>query len=72
MAHGVKCNINYLLIPYSWGAGWGDKGFIKFARIGNMCGLSGFASYPVMRKIADEDDREYYHYYSLSPSHYCA
>jgi C1A family cysteine protease len=33
------------VVKNSWGASWGDKGFITLAS-GNTCGLCGVASYP--------------------------
>jgi len=41
---------DYWKVKNSWGATWGDAGYIKLARGKNMCGVASQASYPTGAK----------------------
>lgn len=61
VGYGVDTNTTqpYFTIRNSWGAGWGDQGYIRMLRgkavsnINGTCGLYGFASRPTLK---DNDD----------------
>eukprot|EP00116_Pleurobrachia_bachei_P010957 sb/3471219/ len=43
-------------IKNSWGANWGDRGYVRFSRkIENMCGISNWNAYPELKKTGDDD-----------------
>jgi len=44
--YGTEGGVNYWNIKNSWGASWGDKGYIRFIRDKNQCGISGGAILP--------------------------
>jgi len=44
--YGTEAGVPYWNIKNSWGASWGDKGYIRFIRDKNQCGISGGAILP--------------------------
>ena len=45
VGYGTENGVDYFLVKNSWGAGWGDKGFVKIGT-NNVCGILLAASYP--------------------------
>jgi len=48
VGYGNMDNKEYWIVKNSWGASWGDSGYIKIARGSDKCGISDAASYPTL------------------------
>jgi len=47
VGYGTDSGVDYWRVKNSWGASWGDSGYIRLKRGSDLCGLADAASYPV-------------------------
>merc|ERR1711948_8217 len=48
LAAGYDSDAGYFLVKNSWGASWGDNGYLKISTSGNVCGIHSQPSYPTV------------------------
>jgi len=46
VGYGTEDGTDYFLVKNSWGASWGEKGYVKIGQEGNICGILSQPSYP--------------------------
>merc|ERR1719305_817877 len=54
VGYGTEKGKDYWIIRNSWGAGWGESGYMRIVRGKNACGLANAASYPTSVTSVEE------------------
>ena len=58
VGYGTLNSVPYWNVRNSWGANWGDRGYIKMRRGSNMCSIASYAHYPLVTGSGDGDSND--------------